>query len=366
MGELYALTKKISAPFNGDVKNVYKNLLPKYGHVIKEIYFPLPSAIASNARSNGQATTLEELALLLDAVSSYEVDSAVVLNSSWMPLEAYTDDYLKRVINAIGVLYRMGLKKIIIKNNYYMRTNVFRDLFPNLKLESSINCMYDTIPKVIQALEMFRYDSVIIDRSFNNNHVEFTKLKLLLAELNVETKMLVNEGCLYDCPFKQDHDNMLGMCSYGGAMFDKYKQAYVEANPDNTNPAGNVNYQYGCVSVYRDEPWKFLKSPFIRPEDVHLYERGVQLIKIAGRTQSNEWIDRVIGAYAAGSYDGDIRDLTDTGPLDGSFPNKKLDERWEFVAHCNKVCTQCTRCKTLYEEINREEDQDVNTVHSLV
>lgn len=343
--------RNLSIPYNGDNKALYETIIPKFRDNIKEVYFPLPSAIASNARSNGNMTRMEDLMVLLDILAIDDINPALILNSSWVPLEAYTDEHISKIFEVVNSLHKRGLKKIIMKNNYYMNTGVFHKYFPDIVLEASINCMLDTTDKVVQAVEMFGYKSVVIDRSFNRNYAEFIKLTSILKHMEVGAKLLVNEGCLYACPFKQDHDNMIGMCSYGGDMFNKYKDAFLETYPDYNNVAGAVNLQYGCVSMYEKQPWLFLKSPFIRPEDLCRYDDHVDTIKISGRTQPTEWIIKVIDAYVKQEYYGDIRDLTDTGPLNGNYPNKKLGKLFQNTAYCNKLCSGCGKCETLYNSI---------------
>lgn len=345
--------KNLSVPFNGDTKYLYEKILPKHGNSIGEVYFPLPSELATNARSNGSTIALAELVVLMEVLRGDNVNPALIINSSWMPLEAYTDEYLKPLLSGINALYKRGLKKIILKNNYYMNTGVFKEYFPNLCIESSINAMLDSTDKVAQAIDLFGYDSVVLDRSFNRNWAEYRKVTDMLRRRGIKSKTLVNEGCLHSCPFKQDHDNMIGMCGYSGEMFSKYKEAFLQVHPDKDNLIGSVNASYGCVNVYQKHPWLFLKSPFIRPEDLSVYEDHTDLIKISGRTQSNEWIMRAIDAYVDRSYDGDIRDLTDTGPIgDFSYPNKKLDKLFRMTSTCDKLCNTCGNCKNLYEEVN--------------
>jgi collagenase-like PrtC family protease len=53
------------------------------------------------------------------------------------------------------------------------------------------------------------------------------------------------------------------------------------------------------------------------------------LVKLAGRTESSEWIQRLCEAYAQGKYDGDIWELIEkpgsVRPEWESVLNKKLD-----------------------------------------
>jgi len=60
-----------------------------------------------------------------------------------------------------------------------------------------------------------------------------------------------------------------------------------------------------------ENPEKFLHLPLIRPENLDAYDKiGIEIIKLVDRVQTTEWIERVVGYYLQGSYDGNILDLT--------------------------------------------------------
>jgi hypothetical protein len=65
-----------------------------------------------------------------------------------------------------------------------------------------------------------------------------------------------------------------------------------------------------CSYTFLSEPVEFLRSPFIRPEDVSAYrEVGIDIIKLSDRTESTEFLLNTARAYAEGRYDGNLFDL---------------------------------------------------------
>jgi hypothetical protein len=65
-----------------------------------------------------------------------------------------------------------------------------------------------------------------------------------------------------------------------------------------------------CSHTFLSEPTEFLRSPFIRPEDVSAYrEIGINVIKLSDRTEATEFLARTARAYAEGKYEGNLFDL---------------------------------------------------------
>jgi collagenase-like PrtC family protease len=98
-----------------------------------------------------------------------------------------------------------------------------------------------------------------------------------------------------------------------------------------------------------------LKSGWVRPEDVSEYESmGIDIFKIAGRTDPINWILNVMRAYKGRSFDGNLLDILDvTRELRDLFyiSNKKLDGAIEKWKECQKECYKCKFCESLAKEI---------------
>ena len=65
-----------------------------------------------------------------------------------------------------------------------------------------------------------------------------------------------------------------------------------------------------CSQSFLSEPMEFLRSPFIRPEDVSVYRKtGINVIKLSDRTEATGFLLRTARAYAGERYDGNLFDL---------------------------------------------------------
>ena len=121
--------------------------------------------------------------------------------------------------------------------------------------------------------------------------------------------MQANSGCIRQCPFQQFHDNMHG--------HNRIAQSKVGEKFDFSVFLCRTNYARGN---YED----FLRSTWIRPEDLPEYERFVDVVKLATRRHPHPV--EVLNAYATYSYDGSLADLMDAcHTFPKSFDNKSFD-----------------------------------------
>jgi collagenase-like PrtC family protease len=110
-----------------------------------------------------------------------------------------------------------------------------------------------------------------------------------------------------------------------------------------------------CTSEKTRDPGLMLKSPWIRPEDLAVYEAmGYDEFKLAGREMDRPWVERVVRAYAARRHDGDLNQLIlgfDQMEPFGNVPvridNRKLDGFIDFFHKkhdCRLGCRDCHYC----------------------
>ena len=146
-------------------------------------------------------------------------------------------------------------------------------------------------------------DAITIDSNQNRN---FELLRLLKKELNLEISLLVNNLCLWGCPYALYHANSSSHSSENKTYFNNY-------------------CDFNCRLIKTESPVEMIKSRWIRPEDLSFYEAiGLDNFKIGGRTKSTDFLISTVAAYSNRSYDGNFIDILNTYQEIKDKPNIKL------------------------------------------
>jgi len=248
--------------------------------------------------------------------------------------------------------------------------DLVRKRFPRLKIKVSTTARVNTVRKALQ-YEAMGVEEIIIDEHVNR---EFKTLEAIRKAVKCNLELIVNNICLWQCPYNFEHVNHDGHASREGE-----EEAYCYL-------------QYpGYLCLYRKltEPVELLKSPWIRPEDLPHYEAiGYDHFKITERFKRTPLLLEHVKAYENRRYDGNLLDLF-TLPRKGAFTpihleyfikpehvdimkvselgkvfdlevreliemdNRKLDG---FIDHfktadCNQTsCSECRYCDTVFKK----------------
>jgi len=248
--------------------------------------------------------------------------------------------------------------------------DLVRKRFPRLKIKVSTIARVNTVRKALQYEDM-GVEEIIIDEHINR---EFKNLEAIRKAVKCNLELIVNNICLWQCPYNFEHVNHDGHASREGEEDDYCYLQYP-----------------GYLCLYRKltEPVELLKSPWIRPEDLPHYETiGYDHFKITERFKRTPLLLEHVKAYENRRYDGNVLDLF-TLPRKGAFTplhleyfikpehidilkvselgkvfdlevreliqmdNRKLDG---FIEHfktkdCNETsCSSCRYCETMFEK----------------
>lgn len=224
---------------------------------------------------------------------------------------------------------------------------VLRKEFPAVKIRFSVNLRVHGSVGFESVEELF--DSFYLSRERHRDPDYVANAAKWASERGKLVGMQVNSGCLRQCPFQQFHDNLHG---HGDGRL-----------PENAEAAKKYDFSFfRCKTHYaRGNAEDFLRSTWIRPEDLPLYEKHVDIIKIATRRHPDPV--SVLDAYANYSFDGDLAALTDPAhEFPGIFDNKAFDasEIWKEVLFCRSAddCRKCGRCRQLMQKVFTQRRSD--------
>ncbi|MEW6556052.1 MAG: U32 family peptidase [Elusimicrobiota bacterium] len=240
---------------------------------------------------------------------------------------------IKRYLNRIKDI---GLDRLVVANPFALK--IAKDC--NYDVELSVNALVQEPIQLELLLQLFpNIKSMCVQREWNRN---IDLIKQVKEQYKLEIKILVNEGCLPYCPYRIEHFSLMGLLPY--QLKDE-------------RAAVSVLQKYGfCYWVHRKTPVYSLMSPFIRPEDIKLYEGIADVCKISGRTMGDPVLPMLCSAYFNSEFDGNLYFLLD-GATDYVRNNFKVDNKhfpddWgKTVSHCKYNCSECNYCLKVAEKI---------------
>jgi collagenase-like PrtC family protease len=211
---------------------------------------------------------------------------------------------LRKRIEWIG---QLEIDEITISNSTLI--SIIREILPHIRINTGFGINVDSLRKS-KEFEKMGVDGLTLSVDLNRN---FSKLKNIIDNSNLRIVLLATLTCFPSCHKLSSCMNSLSHTSNN------------ELIGQNDIP---INYPLlSCFFEKLNNPWKILTTPFIRPEDIHHYEKlGVSEIKLTDRFNSTETLIKKTKAYLDRSYDGNLLDLLSFYLLtkESSFKKRKL------------------------------------------
>jgi hypothetical protein len=322
----------------------FSSVVNDYREHVAELYFPWIGtatcrAPLGKARGsvdwNAQYTLEKDLA----EIRQMGIKLDLLFNANCYGERAVSINFENEIISIIGHLDSIGLCPDIVTTTSLFVARTVKKQFPEIEVRASVNMRIGSTSAMSYVSGLF--DSFYILRDVQRDLNTVKKLKKWCDEHGKGLFMLANSGCLRCCPGQIFHDNMVAH----DAGIDEMK------NVPGWTP-------YVCWNLYKEPSnyVEFLKSSWVRPEDIHNYEGIIDVMKLATRQHSHPRV--VIGAYANRSFKGNLLDLCEPSfsaifaphIIDNSlFP----DDWFGTAASCAMNCTNCGKCEKTLEKVLR-------------
>jgi len=178
--------------------------------------------------------------------------------------------------------------------------------FPQLEVRVSTIAHVNSVARA-KLFESLGADSITLDINVNRS---FGALKAIRNTVSCELTVLMNNLCLYQCPYEYYHHDGLGHAS------------------QNYNPLRGSYVDYCVLRCTLDrlrDVSQVIKCRWVRPEDIHIYEDiGIDMFKISSRAMPTEKILRAAKAYASRHYQGNLYDILNVVPPKAGFASSAL------------------------------------------
>lgn len=317
MATTYRMAEKgLKVPFNWDIALLDElgriNRSPKTLFPVIDVYAADKYSVVGSGRT---AATVRERALpiadYIERAHSNGIKFEYLWNAITLNGREWDGHFQNELHEEARKLVLAGVDSFTV--SHPLLSLKLKQWFPAISVTSSVNNHLDSVEKIAQLIQYVSCDRIMLDNRSSRNfglirriHAVFPKHPIIV---------LANEACLPDCVLQSYHQEHTANASRCGSDYNA---------PDLCRIL--------CSATKLKNPVHVLKAPWTRPEDIHhLYKAGAALVKLAGRTENSEWIQRLCEAYAHGRYDGDIWELIEK-------PGSVRPE-WESVL--NKILDPC-------------------------
>jgi collagenase-like PrtC family protease len=315
---------------------IFCDILADYLGHIEEVFFSVPGIASGrpDAALDYGEESLSQLVYELKVIRQYGIKLDMLLNGNCYGDDAVSVDFEERIVSMLDWFGGEGLFPDIVTVASPFAAHAIRKHFPAVEIRASVNMRIDSLT----ALEYLsdKIDSFYLRRDLQRD-MENVKIFSDWSFLNGKKMcLLANSGCLRNCPYQTFHDNLVS------------HDSMVRRKGNAADFIPHLCWERYCKGGNASD---FLRSSWIRPEDVKRYEPYCSVMKIATRQHSN--LRMVLGAYCSGSFNGNMFDLTEpcfsTVFAPYILDNRKLDGV-ELPGKCAVNCTHCGKCENILKK----------------
>jgi collagenase-like PrtC family protease len=304
----------------------FLKLLEKYQKHVEACYFPPPARLLGS----GRYIIIEpknyerEIVTIIRKCNKLKISSQLLINPSCEGSSGGTQKFFDKLLTYIKKLKSFGLKSIVVTNPIFM--SIVKKHIGGIIVESSVNCYLKTVEHALYLKELGA-DVLTIDRDINRN-IEL--IKLIRKKTGLPLRLMLNEGCLTNCPYRNMHYNYA---------------------------SHRIKYLIGdgfCSKIYNMNPMKIFRIPFVPPEHLDVYAAVVDHYKLTTRVFTTSKIESVLQAYIQRSWNGNLLDILDCPGLSCfeyvDYGILKKNHFFKKMLHCNLECEKCNFCEVLFKK----------------
>lgn len=226
-----------------------------------------------------------------------------LFNTLTLQNDEFTEKGKKKILDYLEKIAELNVDTIAISLPFLAES--IKKYFPHMNINVSILANVTTGTQAQYWDELGVY-SICLGYDVTR---DFKSLKRIRQAVSCRLGLLVNDPCLYRCPYLFHHN--------------------MERSLSNLTCGKNTkkNYFYlKCSCKAMNNQTEFVRSMFVRPENTQDYkEIGIDYFKIAERLKSTRWLINATKAYNDQQYQGNLADiLTLFSQYD--YPKKAAEE----------------------------------------
>lgn len=210
-----------------------------------------------------------------------------VLNGSCFENRLFDSEFIKKFRAFMDTLCSFGVNGVTVAD--YLMLKIIREFYPELKVTISIFAIINNVSMAKQ------YEDLGVSDIIVGNPNDFDFIAKLRKEVSCNLVMFANLGCFIFCNECMLHSYS---ASHASQLNHPSKGFYLE------------HHVLRCSLEKVRNPESMLKTLYVRPEDIELYEYyGINKLKIVDRTLPTDKILELVASYARRNYEGNFLDM---------------------------------------------------------
>jgi collagenase-like PrtC family protease len=322
------------------------------GVEVSNIYGMVPSHVAGGGRPSAALPQISQ-----DAARDYIREARsrgysfnYLFNAACLDGLEFTEPWRKAFLEHLDWAVDAGADAVTVAIPYMVEE--IKRRHPHVKVCVSSFARVNGVRRAVY-FEQLGADDITLDPVSMNR--SFACLAEIARAVDCTLTLIANGLCLYECPFAQYH-------------------AVLMAHSSQDNHPSRGRYEeypfYNCTLHKLRDPAELVRAGFIRPDDLGLYEAiGISSFKLVDRTRPTAWLARMLEAYAAQRYDGDLLEIVnfphfflsllykqadmEGEPVYPRMDNRALDGFLERVRDVDCVTDGCEQCHLCDEYAKR-------------
>jgi collagenase-like PrtC family protease len=310
---------------------------------VGEVYMAGSPEVMGSGRATLHSEGIASIKEQTEYAHQHDIKMNIVVNPSCLGGYHLTFEGYKLFKWYFEELNNAGVDGVTVAEPYLIE--LLRNL--DLTMEIVVSCIaHVDSPQRAEFYEDLGADTIAVDTDINRN---FPILEAITRAVNCNLKVLVNEGCIYKCPFRHAHFNLFSHTTAS-------RSSLMKAQSQSMNIFSDYYFDK-CISIRVRDPSQIIRSPWIRPEDLKEYEAiGIDNFKITGRANTVNWIINCMEAYSKRSFKGNLLEIIDC-PSELSYmfyvDNELLEGSIKQWKNCKKICDECRYCDELTTKVLR-------------
>lgn len=297
--------------------NFQPDLLPALeGYPVAELFGKLPADSVGGGRASFMLAPLgrAQFRAHVQEAAGRGIGFNYLINPACLDNREYTRQGQAGLERLLDFVEECGVTSVTISLPFLLP--IIKSRHPRLKVRVGVYARVDCVAKA-RFWEDLGADCITLESIAVNR--DLAMLQAIRQAVRLELQLIANSNCLIFCPLSGQHMVNLSHASQKGHASRGFLIDYCALR---------------CSAEKLAEPSHYLRSEFIRPEDLATYtDLGFHSFKILERGAPTAVLARRVQAYAEGRFEGNLLDLIQPYGYKGSAKSGTgtLLNLWRFA-----------------------------------